>query len=186
MIVEYDKRRVGSAHSQFYICEILCKEEKKLQKQSIAKTVEELLRPTIEGLGYTVWDVEYAKIGSEWNLTVTIDSENGIWISDCEAVHRAIDPILDDADPIEDAYRLNVSSKGLEPELRTDAHINACIGMPVEARLFAQKDGKKVFSGYLAEYKDGIVTVELDDESRVELARGDISKLSVIYVDEEE
>ena len=144
------------------------------------------MRPTIEGLGYTVWDVEYAKIGSEWNLTVTIDSENGIWISDCETVHRAIDPILDEADPIEDAYRLNVSSKGLEPELRTDAHINSCMGEYVEAKLYAAKDGKKSYCGFLNGYEDGVITLVLDDESEVKLARQDISKLSVIYIDSEE
>jgi ribosome maturation factor RimP len=157
-----------------------------LKKQGIAKKVEELLRPTIEGLGYSIWDVEYAKIGSEWNLTVTIDRPEGIWISDCETVHRAIDPILDDADPIEDAYRLNVSSKGLEPELRTDAHILACIGEWVEARLFAQKDGKKSFVGYLSAYEDGVVVITDEDENELRLARQEISKLSVVYIDEEE
>ena len=177
---------MGSAHSQFYVCDFFAEEEKNLKKQGIAKTVEELLRPTIEGLGYSIWDVEYAKIGSEWNLTVTIDSENGIWISDCETVHRAIDPILDEADPIEDAYRLNVSSKGLEPELRTDAHILSCIGEFVEARIFAQKDGKKSYTGYLVGYEDGIVTLECEDESKASLERSEISKLSVVYIDEEE
>ena len=155
--------------------------------KNIAGTVAQLLAPTIvDEMGYILWDVEYVKEGSEYYLRITIDSEEGIYIEDCEKVHRAIDPILDDADPIEDAYRLNVSSKGLEPELRTDAHILACIGEWVEARLFAQKDGKKSFVGYLSAYEDGVVVITDEDENEVRLARQEISKLSVVYIDEEE
>ena len=150
------------------ISQIPEKRRRKLKKPNIANKVEELLRPTIEGLGYSIWDVE-----------------NGIWINDCEKVHRAIDPILDEADPIEDAYRLNVSSKGLEPELRTEAHILACIGEYAEARLFAQKDGKKVYEGWIDGYENGVVTLVLEDESKVELSRAEISKLALIYVEEE-
>ena len=155
-------------------------------KKNVRETVKEAILPTVTELGYRLWDVTYSKVGADYHLEITIDSDAGINIEDCEKVHRAIDPILDEADPIEDAYRLNVSSKGLEPELRTDAHIEACMGEFVEARLFAQKDGKKSFCGYLTGYENGVVTIECEDESKVELARSDISKLSVIYVDEEE
>ena len=144
----------------------------------------ELLRPTIEELGYTLWDVEYVKIGSEMNLTVTIDKEEGIWISDCEKVHRAIDPILDEADPIEDAYRLNVSSKGLEFELRTDSHFLLSIGMPVEARLFAAKDGKKSYTGILSAYDAPDITLTLDNGESLMLKKSELSKISVIYIEE--
>lgn len=154
-----------------------------MKKQNIASTVEELLRPIIEGLGYTLWDVEYEKIGSEMNLTVTIDREEGIWISDCETVHRAIDPILDEADPIEDAYRLNVSSKGLEYELRTDRHLLASLGMSVEVRLFAAKNGKKAFLGVLEGYDSPDVSITLDDGECLVLKKNEISKISVRYTE---
>ena len=155
-----------------------------MKKQNIATTVEELLRPTIEGLGYMLWDVEYVKIGSEMNLTITIDKEEGIWISDCETVHRAIDPILDEADPIEDAYRLNVSSKGLEYELRTDKHLLASIGLPVEVRLFAAKNGKKAFLGILEGYEAPDVTLTLENGEGLVLKKNEISKISVRYTEE--
>ena len=155
-----------------------------MKKQNIASTVEELLRPTVEGLGYTLWDVEYEKIGSEMNLTVTIDKEEGIWISDCETVHRAIDPVLDEADPIEDAYRLNVSSKGLEYDLRTDKHFLLSLGLPVEVRLFAAKNGKKAFLGVLENYESPDVTITLDDGESLVLKKNEISKISVRYIEE--
>ncbi len=146
--------------------------------------VEELLRPTVEGLGYMLWDVEYEKIGSEMNLTITIDKEEGIWISDCETVHRAIDPILDEADPIEDAYRLNVSSKGLEPELRTEFHIESSIGEIVEVRLFAAKNGKKSYIGILESYEAPKITILLENDEKITFERNEVSKISIRYIEE--
>ena len=71
--------------------------------KNIAATVREGITPTAEALGYTLWDVEFLKEGARRILRVTIDNEVGITIEDCEKMHRAIDPILDEIDPIEDA-----------------------------------------------------------------------------------
>ena len=87
-----------------------------------AVKVREILEAPINSIGYEVWDTEFVKEGSEWFLRITIDSENGIDINDCEKVHRFIDPLLDEADPIENAYHLEVSSPGLERNIRTREH----------------------------------------------------------------
>ena len=116
------------------LCGFLPKEAKNLKKPNIASEVEALLTPVIEGLGYAVWDVQFRKVGADFTLTVTIDSDEGISIDDCEKVHRTIDPLLDEADPIDVAYVLEVSSPGIEREIRTDAHIAACMGEEIEAR----------------------------------------------------
>ena len=148
-----------------------------MKKQSIAETVAALLAPTVEGLGYRLWDVEYAKEGADWHLTVTIDSDEGITIDDCERVHRAIDPVLDEADPIEDAYYLNVSSPGVERVLRTDAHLAASIGERVEVRLFSARDGKKSLRGTLTA-ADG-ESITLDGETT--LPRKDVAKITTVF-----
>ena len=70
-------------------------------KKNIRETVREAILPTVTELGYDIWDVTYSKVGADYHLEITIDSENGINIEDCEKVHRAIDPILDEIDPIE-------------------------------------------------------------------------------------
>lgn len=88
-------------------------------KKSIKDTVREAISPTVTELGYRIWDIEYSKIGADYHLEITIDSNAGIGIEDCERVHRAIDPILDECDPIEGFYYLEVSSPGIERELRT-------------------------------------------------------------------
>ena len=149
--------------------------------KNIAGAVTELLTPTIvDEMGYILWDVEYIKEGSEYYLRITIDSEEGIYIEDCERVHRAIDPILDEADPIENSYRLEVSSPGIERELRTEEHILACEGWEVEARLYAQIEGAKVHRGIIVGYEDGILTLETPT-GELKLERKNIGGLKTVY-----
>ena len=152
-------------------------------KKSIKDAVRELIEPTVNDLGYMIWDVLYSKIGADYHLEITIDKEGGIDIDDCEKVHRAIDPIIDEADPIEDFYYLEVSSPGLERELRTDDHINACLGEAVEAKLFAAHEGRKSVVGILESYEDRNVTID-EDGTKTVIARADISKLTTIYVED--
>ena len=152
-----------------------------MSKKSIAEIVEELLRPTVEELGYILWDVEYSKIGTEYHLEITIDSEEGIDIEDCEKVHRAIDPILDEADPIDNAYRLSVSSPGIERELRTDAHLLASIGEVVELRFFKAQNGAKSLVGALSAYENGKVTVVTPSDEELSFERKEISRIRTVY-----
>ena len=148
----------------------------------IAALVADLIEETVVGLGYVLWDVEYVKEGTEMHLRITIDSPNGINITDCEAVARAIDPILDEADPIENSYRLDVSSPGIERELRTEAHVLASIGQVCEARLYAPVDGKRIFRGTLSGYEDGKITLETEEGCAV-LPKNTVSKLRTVYFD---
>ena len=150
-------------------------------KKNVRETVREAILPTVTELGYKIWDITYAKVGADYHLEITIDSEKGIDINDCEKVHRAIDPILDECDPIDGFYYLDVSSPGIERDLRTDEHINYCIGETVEAKLFAAKDGRKSMVGKLLSYSDGVVTI-LEGDTEVELKREEISKLTTVYM----
>jgi ribosome maturation factor RimP len=151
-----------------------------LKKTNVAGEVEALLRPVVEGLGYALWDVVYRKVGADWTLTITIDSEEGISIDDCERVHRTIDPILDEADPIEDSYQLEVSSPGIEREIRTDVHIAACMGEEIDVRLFAPHEGKRAYTGILAGHADGSLTLQTA-EGEVVLPRAAISHMNTTY-----
>ena len=121
-------------------------------RKTIKETVREAIQPTVTELGYDIWDITYSKVGADYHLEITIDSPAGINIEDCEKVHRAIDPILDEVDPIEGFYYLDVSSPGVERELRTEMHISRSVGQKVRAKLFAQKDGKRVITGILSTF----------------------------------
>ena len=153
-------------------------------KKSVKETVREAILPTVTELGYRIWDVTYSKIGADYHLEITIDSDDGINIEDCEKVHRAIDPILDEVDPIEGFYYLEVSSPGVERELRTDEHITLSLGVKVEAKLFAAKDGRKSIVGKLVSYEDGVVTVN-DGVADIALTKAEISRLTTVFFEDD-
>ena len=152
-------------------------------KKSIRETVREAVSPTITELGYDIWDITYSKVGADYHLEITIDSENGINIEDCEKVHRAIDPILDECDPIEGFYYLDVSSPGVERELRTEEHIGRSVGEKVRAKLFAQKDGKRVITGVLSAFNEGKLTIT-EPTGEVVLTPQEISKLTTVFFED--
>ena len=151
---------------------------------NIAERVEALITPAVTELGYRIWDVEYVKEGAEWYLRITLDHDDGIDIDDCEKVSRAINPIIDEADPIETAYRLEVSSPGIERELRTDAHLEACIGCVVELRFFAAQNGAKTLVGALSAYNAESITVVTPDDAEHTFARKDISRIRTVYFED--
>lgn len=152
-------------------------------KKSIKETVRDAVSETITGLGYEIWDITYSKVGADYHLEITIDSPEGINIEDCEKVHRAIDPILDECDPIEGFYYLDVSSPGVERELRTEEHISRSVGEKVRAKLFAQKDGKRVIQGILSAFEDGKLTIT-EPTGEVVLTPAEISKLTTVFFED--
>ena len=149
--------------------------------KNIAETVRELIAPVAEELQLLLWDVEFVKEGARRILRVTIDSDEGITIEDCERMHRAIDPVLDEADPIETAYDLEVSSPGIERELRTEAHIFASLGEVVELRFFAPVDGQKTLQGVLADFVDGQLTLEVEEGVLRTFSKTAIAKISTVF-----
>ena len=166
---------------------IIFKEENRKKRRiymAIKDVVREAILPTVEGLGYSIWDITYSKIGSDYHLEITIDSEKGINIEDCERVHRAIDPILDEKDPIEGFYYLEVSSPGIERELRAEEHFLWAVGERVEAKLFKSIDGRKLVLGILKSYVDGEVTIEVAGGD-IKIAKSDISRITTVFFDDE-
>lgn len=152
----------------------------KMQKNTTA-AARELLEPHIHELGYELWDSEYVKEGSEWYLRITIDKPEGIFIDDCEKVHRVIDPILDEADLIEGAYRLEVSSPGIERELRTDRHFISSIGKEITLKLFTAYKGVKILRGFLRSYEEGIIILSVSDSDSIRIERTAVSRANIYY-----
>ena len=150
--------------------------------KGIAQIVRELAEPLAEDFGFWLWDVEYVKEGGRRILRLTIDSEEGIGVDDCEKLHRAIDPVLDEVDPIEEAYYLEVCSPGIERELRTDIHRAACVGWDVEVRLYAPMNGAKAFRGELLEDgEDGTVRIRTESGEEMHFALSTVSKIKTVF-----
>ena len=146
----------------------------------VAQKVWEIAEPLADEIGIWIWDVEFVKEGARRVLRITVDSEEGIGIEDCEKLHRAVDPLLDEADLIEEQYYLEVSSPGLERELRTDAHIDASLGETVSLRFFAPFEGQKSMEGTLVGREGDSILVEIGGERR-EIPRSAIAKIQTVF-----
>lgn len=127
----------------------------------VTELVAQLARPLAAEAGCTVWDTEYVKEGGTWFLRVYIDKEGGVSIDDCEAVSRPLSDKLDELDPIQGSYVLEVSSAGADRALKTAQQLGQFLGSEVECRLYRPRDGRRSFVGILAEYtQDGGVTLD--------------------------
>ena len=127
-----------------------------------ADRVFSLIKDTVESLGVDLWDVRFLKEGASWYLRVFIDKEDGITLDDCTDVSHAIDPIIDEADPIDKAYYLEVCSPGIERELVKPFHFEKVVGQTVKIRLYKAVDGQKEFVGTLKSAENNI-QIDVDD-----------------------
>lgn len=125
----------------------------------------DIVEPTVTALGYELYEVEYQKEFDNWVLTLYIDHPDGVSLDDCELVSNAVDPVLDAADPIEQAYYLSVSSLGIDRPLKTDKDYKRNIGKVMDVKLYAPLNGKKGFSGTLTAFDEETYTIELKSGS---------------------
>lgn len=152
------------------------------KKGNVASRVAELVKDVVEECGCTLWDVEFVKEGPDHNLIIYIDKPDGISLTDCEMVNDAVEPVIDEADPIDGSYYLEISSPGLERELKTPEHIKAFVGTEVNIKLFTAHEGKKAYSGIISEYNEesDTLTVECGANSVI-LERKQCSSIKTVY-----
>lgn len=127
---------------------------------ALEKKVEDLVRPIIEKLGYEVYDVIYQKEGKSNHLIIFIDKEEGIGLNDCELVNNSITDILDEKDYIKNEYYLEISSPGIERNLRKEEHYISNLGKQIEVHLYKQIEGRKEIIGKLKEYNEKYLIIE--------------------------
>jgi ribosome maturation factor RimP len=145
---------------------------------SVLNTAEKaraLTETEVARLGYELVDVEFKKEQSAWVLTFFIDKDGGVTVDDCEQVSRAVEPILDEADPIEQSYYLSVSSPGLDRPLKTVRDFQRYMGKPVMLKLYAKIDGKKEFSGELKNIGEATLTLCVNEKEEKVFQRKDIA-----------
>ena len=131
----------------------------------VTELVAKLAQPVVEEKGCELWDVEYVREGSERFLRIYLDKEGGVDINDCEAVSRAMDPILDEADPIPESYHFEVCSAGLERALKRPGDFARFMGSPITVKLYRPRNGLKEIPCVLRGYEAGKVTVEAGKET---------------------
>ncbi|MCL2508940.1 MAG: ribosome maturation factor RimP [Oscillospiraceae bacterium] len=142
---------------------------------SVAAAVAGIAESAARELGLTVWDVRFVKEGAGWFLRVFIDKEGGVGIEDCEAFSRLIDAPLDELDPVEHGYCLEVSSPGVERDLTRPEHFAACAGKKVKLRTIRPVDGQRDFSGVLESYDNGMITLRAADGPAMNVTKKETS-----------
>ena len=121
--------------------------------------VQALVQSTVSELGYELIDVEFQKEQTDWILTLYIDSPNGVTVDDCEQVSRAVEPLLDDADPITQSYFLSVSSPGIDRPLKKERDFERSLNKEIVVKLYAPQDKKKEFIGTLLRFDADAFTI---------------------------
>ena len=133
--------------------------------KKITELVAEVAAPVAQEQGCTLWDVEYVREAGQWYLRLYLDKDGGVDINDCEAISRAVDPILDEKDPIPGSYHFEVCSAGLERVLKRPSDFQKYLGSPITVKLYRPYNGMKEIPAVLRGYEDGRVTAEAGKET---------------------
>lgn len=125
----------------------------------IEELTKNLVIPAIEENNFELVDVEYKKEGNNWYLRVYIDKDGGITLDDCQIISEYLSEKLDEVDPIENSYILEVSSPGIDRPLKTKKDYDKFKGNSVEVSLYQSIDKKKKYEGELVGLIDSKVVI---------------------------
>ncbi len=133
-----------------------------MKNDALVTQIYEMVKPIADELNYEIYHIEYVKENGEYYLRIYIEKEGGITLNDCEALSRRVSDIMDEKDPIEEAYFLEVSSPGLNRNLFTESHYKRFVGREIMVKLTKAIDGKKNIKGILKEVNEENIIVEAD------------------------
>ena len=159
-----------------------------MAKEKITDRIYEMALPLAQNEGLCIYEVEYKKEGSDYVLRVILDTASDgegeyVSIDSCEKVSRALSDMLDESDPIKEAYMLEVTSPGLDRPLKRDEDFVRFAGRDIDIGLYKAIGGSKIISGKLIGLSDGVITAELPDGSEFSIKKDETSsvKLAVVF-----
>ncbi len=150
-----------------------------MSSKNLINKIKEYCEPVIEELGYDLVDIEYVKENNENFLRFYIGKPEGITIDDCQKVSEIVGEKLDELDPIQESYYLEVSSPGLDRPLKTDKDLRRNLGKDVEVSLYKNLDGSKKYSGELVDYTEDYIRIRMDNLEEKEIERDIISSIKL-------
>ena len=138
-----------------------------MKVNALVEQIAEIVKPIAEELSYDIYHIEYVKESGEYYFRIYIEKDGGVSLNDCEALSRRVSDVLDEKDPITDAYFLEVSSPGLNRTLFTNEHYTRFIGNEVLVKLAKAVEGTKTIKGILKENNESSITVEGAEEINI-------------------
>ena len=141
--------------------------------------ITKIVADDLKSIGLDLWDIRFVKEGADWFLRIFIDKDGGISIEDCENMSRAIDKPLDEADPIEQSYCLEVSSPGVERELTREGHFEACKGAKIKVKMIRAIEGVREFKGILEDFDGTQITLRLEDGGAISFEKKETSYIKL-------
>ncbi len=154
--------------------------------KNTVKIVQDIIQPFADELNLSIWDIRFQKSGTAWYLTIFIDKEGGVSLDDCVALNHAINKPIDEADPIDQEYFLEVSSPGLERDLVKPEHFIAMQGENIKVRTIRPVDGERDFTGILENFEDGNITLKIDEEKSIIFTKKEASWIKLDDFDKAE
>lgn len=157
-----------------------------MAKKDVMEILMGICKPVVEEAGLELYDVEYLKEGRNWYVRIYIDKPGGegsVTIGACEVVSRKVEALLDEKNPIEQAYILEVCSPGLDRALKKEADFARYAGSVVNIKLYKAKNRRKSFQGVLLGLRDGVVSIEDENDGVLTFERDEIAmcRLAVIF-----
>lgn len=160
-----------------------------MAKKKLKDLIAEELHPFLPDHGFELYHVEFVKEAKDWFLRVYIDklpdeegNEAYISTDDCELVSRYLSQRLDETDPIEQNYYLEVSSPGLDRELLKEQDYERFAGRAVEIKLYKALDGRKTIEGTLEGLENGMIVVTDEKDQKIQLPMDQVAKTKLAVV----
>ncbi len=142
-----------------------------------------IVEPILAEKALELADLEFVKEGPNWYLRIYIDKEGGVTIEDCESVSRILEKKLDEKDPIEQAYILEVSSPGIDRPLKKPEHFQKYMGEIIDIKLYKPLEGKKEYQGELKQFENGVITIIDENDKEIQFVQKETAsvRLAVLF-----
>jgi ribosome maturation factor RimP len=148
----------------------------------VAETVTDFVLPIAHSEDLNLIDVEFLKEGSDWILRIFLENKDGdLTIEECEKVSRALSIILDEEDPIDKSYILEVSSPGLERPLKTEEDFERFKGELIAVKTFKKINGEKEFIGTLKGFDGDKIMLIIDDEQEISIDYSLVARANLTF-----
>lgn len=148
-----------------------------MSSKKVEELVTEIALPIVEKHNFELVDVEFLKEGANWYLRIYIDKPGGISIDDCQLISYALEPEIDKKDPIKQGYIFEVSSPGLNRQLKKEKDFERYKGQDVEVQVFKPVNKQKIFVGELLGLMDNKVEIKTPEGEVLSFERDKISSV---------